>query len=168
MPEPWACPRCSIDPASTTCSHSKRKAEQSRSSFRSATMLPSSNFRGARSTSTPPKIGKRFYKAKLRFAAEEFSEGLKEFVRDLGSFLAEVAELLRELHLVAAVNFARGSRNFVLRQIDFVSRTGCFAPGCRKMIGLRTYERVNQRYGRLEILGRITFGAFVHHLNPDR
>src|SRR5205814_1755568 len=131
-------------------------------------MLPFSDFRGARSTSTLPKIGKRFYKTKLRFAAEEFSEGLKEFVRNLGGFLAEVAELLRELHLVAAVNFARGSRKFVLGQIDFVGGAGSFAPGCRKMIGLRTYERVNQRHGRLQILRRITFGPLVHHLNPDR
>src|SRR5436305_13431139 len=130
-------------------------------------MLPSSVFREARLTSTLPKIGKRFCKAKLRFAAEEFSEGLKEFVRNLGGFLAKAAELVRALHLVAAVNFARGSRKFVLGQIDFVGGAGSFAPGCRKMIGLRTYERVNQRHGRLQISRRIPVGPFGHHWNPD-
>src|SRR6266545_7853429 len=69
-----------------------------------------------------------------RFAAEEFSERLKKFVRKLARLFSEVVQLLRELHLFAAVNFAGHGWNFVLRQIGFVGSAGRFATGCREMI----------------------------------
>src|SRR2546425_13243181 len=68
------------------------------------------------------------------FSAEEFFEGLKEFVREISGFFSKVVQLLRELHLFAAVNFAPGGGNFVSRKIDFVGGAGRFATSGREMI----------------------------------
>ena len=72
--------------------------------------------------------------ATTSFAAEEFLEGLEEFVRDVASFFSEVIELLRELHLFAAVYFARRGRNLVRWKINFIGSAGGFATSGREMI----------------------------------
>ena len=69
-----------------------------------------------------------------RFSAKEFPEGLEKFVRELSSFFSEVVQLLRELHLIAAVDFTSGGRNFVRGQIKFVGGASRFAASSREMI----------------------------------
>src|SRR5437870_8030428 len=68
------------------------------------------------------------------FPAEEFFERLEKFVRDVASFFSEVIELLRELHLFAAVYFARRGRNLVRWKINFIGSAGGFATSGREMI----------------------------------
>src|SRR5207248_3838420 len=75
-----------------------------------------------------------YERSKSRLAAEEFLEGLEEFVRDVTSFFPEVVQFLRELHLFAAVDFATRRGNFVRGKIEFVGGAGCLEAGGRKMI----------------------------------
>lgn len=70
----------------------------------------------------------------LRFAAEEFPERIKKFVRKVVRLFAERIQLLRELHLITAVNFTRGRRNLVRRNVELVRCAGGFATGRREMI----------------------------------
>ena len=60
------------------------------------------------------------------------------------------------------------SRHFVDGQGNVIRSTGLFAAGGSERIRHRANGRVRQRHGRLELLGRITRGRFVHGLDPDR
>src|ERR1043165_9449431 len=53
-------------------------------------------------------------------AAEEFAERIEYFVRHLGRLSASVVKAPNE-HLIPPMNFARRVRDFIYRQIDFVS-----------------------------------------------
>src|SRR5881275_334971 len=94
------------------------------------------------------------------FPAEDFLKRLKELIWKLGGFSSERIQFLRELHLVAAMNFAWSGWHLIGRDVDFVGGAGRFAAGGREMIGLRANQRMLEGHGRLQIRRRINRGRF--------
>src|SRR6516164_11540752 len=121
------------------------------STFRSPIHVPVALLRGRR---TNPSTRVRFPSPApiLRFSAKEFFERLEKPVRKVRGFFAERIQLLRELHLIAAMNFTRRRRNLVGGNIDLVGGPGRFATGGREVIRKRTDQRVLDRHRRLQIL----------------
>ena len=70
----------------------------------------------------------------ILFSAKKPPERPEDAIGKGRRSLGETLQLVGELHLLAAMDFARSGRNFVGWQIDFVSRAGRFAAGGSKMV----------------------------------
>ena len=80
------------------------------------------------------KVNCRWFVSDKSSSAKKPPERPEDAVWESRAFLGETLQLVGELHLLAAMYFARDCRNFVGRQIDFIDGSRCLTSSGSQVI----------------------------------